>query len=108
MRFAIVVIAGILASPYLYAHDWVIALPALLMLLQGRSDASLPSNSRRRLSIGLLWLVGLSPFVCFAAQFDLSSAKSPISVVPFYMGLLMVVAALVLRSCEPESGGVTT
>ncbi len=109
-RFAVVVLAGILASPYLYAHDWVMALPALLILFQWAAARFFPRDSRRhRLPKTLLWLIGLSPFVCFAAQFDLSAAKSPIPVVPFYMGTLMVVAALVLqRSSEPEPATAST
>jgi hypothetical protein len=100
-RFAVVIVAGIMASPYLYAHDWVIALPALVILFQPRADESSQSNDRRgRLSATLLWLIALSPFVCFASQFDLSSAKSAIPLVPLYMGLLMVVAAIVETRTE--------
>jgi hypothetical protein len=105
-RFSIAILAGILASPYLYAHDWVIALPALLLLFQRQSCTPLASaDQMQRMSRGLLWMIGLSPFVCFAAQFDLSAMKSPISVVPLYMGLLIVLAFLILRRAGQSAAG---
>ena len=98
-RFAVAVLLGLLVSPYLYLHDWVFAAPALVVLFHFASDRhSRAANGRDRWGAALAWLIGLAPFVCFAAQFGIWPL-SRIQLVPWYMGLL-VGAALVLQKPE--------
>ena len=103
-RFGVVILLGILASPYLYFHDWVVALPALIVLFCAARDVIWKVDGRhKRLATALLWLVGLAPFVCFAAQFDLSYWNWRIQLVPWYMAFLTIVAVLALQNGSQET-----
>ena len=103
-RFAVAVSLGILSSPYLYPHDWVVAVPALIALFcLARELSSEPENRSRRAAVVLLWLIALAPFVVFAAQFDFMPGRSPIQLVAWYMGLLTFTAVVTLRRAG-ESG----
>jgi hypothetical protein len=94
-RFAIAILLGALTSPYLYFHDWVIAIPALSLLLT--SAEWQPADGRRSPVAFLIWLIAFSPFVFFAAQFGVWPTGSPIKIVPWYMGLLTLAAIVGLR-----------
>jgi hypothetical protein len=94
-RFAVGICLGILASPYLYGHDWVIALPALIVLF---SHADRLSSVFGRAPTILGWLIAIAPFVSFAVQFRVWPQSTRIQLLPLYMGVLSVVATLVLRS----------
>jgi len=98
-RFAIVVLLGILASPHLYFHDWVVAVPALAVLFLAATEWT-RSIGREWPDSALLWLVACSPFVCFALQFGVWPEASPIQLVPWYMGLMTVVAVVALQRVE--------
>ena len=105
-RFAIAVLLGILSSPYLYPHDWVVAVPALIVLYCLARDLSAePEKRSRRVAVVLLWLLALAPFVAFAAQFDFMPGKSPIQLVAWYMGMLTFTAVLAVRRAG-EGGSV--
>lgn len=95
-RFAIAILLGILSSPYLYLHDWVVALPAAFFLFSClRNLAVIPSNRSR---VALSWLVGIAPFVYVAAQFGIWPASSRIQLVPWYMGMVVATAILTVRN----------
>jgi hypothetical protein len=97
-RFAIAILLGILSSPYLYLHDWVVALPAgFVLFFFIRDVAVLPSN-RRGPDVALGWLIGLAPFVCVAVQFGIWPQSSPLQLVPWYMLVLVVTAILTVRN----------
>jgi hypothetical protein len=94
-RFGAAIVMGILVSPYLYLHDWVLAAPAFIALFH------FAGGLRARPGKALARLVGLSPFVCFAAQFGIWPQSSHIQLVPWYMGLLVVVAVSALeKACN--------
>jgi glycosyl transferase family 87 len=90
-RFGSAIVMGILVSPYLYLHDWVLAAPAFIALFH------FASGLRARSGKVLVWLIGLSPFVCFAAQFGIWPQSSHLQLVPWYMGLLVVLAVSALK-----------
>jgi hypothetical protein len=96
-RLALTTLLGLLASPYLYFHDWVISLPALWVLFLAVSDAP-QREAKPRL---VVLLIALSPFVCLAAQFGVWPSASPMQLAPSYMGLFAVVAIMALRRGEP-------
>lgn len=98
-RFAIVVLLGILASPHLYFHDWVVAVPALAVLFLAATEWT-RTNGRKWQDSALLWLMASSPFVCFALQFAGWPEASSIQLVPWYMGLLTTSAVVALRRVE--------
>jgi glycosyl transferase family 87 len=89
-RFGAAIVMGILVSPYLYLHDWVLAAPAFIALFH------FAGSLRARAGTALVWLIGLSPFVCFATQFGIWPQSSHIQLVPWYMGLLVVLAVSAL------------
>ena len=100
-RFALAILLGLLVSPYLYLHDWVLAAPALVALFRVVSDLPfLRTNGRTngtdRAAAAMAWLIGVAPFVCFAAQFGIWPQASRIQLVPWAMGSLVVVSVLVL------------
>ena len=67
-RFAVAICLGILASPYLYGHDWVIALPALIVLFSQAERLSSVFDRRERAPTILGWLIAIAPFVSFAGS----------------------------------------
>lgn len=103
-RFAIVVLLGILVSPHLYFHDWIVGVPALAVLLLVATEWT-RVNGRQWPGSALLWLVACSPFVAFALQFGVWPEASHIQLVPWYMGLMTAVAIVALRRVENLSAG---
>jgi hypothetical protein len=97
-RFAVAICLGILASPYLYGHDWVIALPALIVLFSQAERLSSVFDRRERAPTILGWLIAIAPFVSFAVQFGVWPQSTRIQLLPLYMGVLSGIATLVLRS----------
>ena len=97
-RFAIAILLGILSSPYLYLHDWVIALPAAFVLFAFIRDLPALPGNRHGSSVALGWLLGLAPFVCVAVQFGIWPTSSPVQLLPWYMGVLVVTAILTVRN----------
>lgn len=95
--FAVVTLLGILSSPHLYMHDWVVFVPAGVLLwswirhLPGHLDHS------PRTVLGLL---AACPFVFWFSQFVAWPPESSIQLVPWYMGF-MAIAAFV--SIQEES-----
>jgi hypothetical protein len=101
-RFALVILLGLLVSPHLYLHDCILAAPALVVLFRVVSDLPFPrtngkTNAGGRPAKAMAWLIGVAPFVCFAAQFGIWPQASRIQLVPWTMGSLVVVSVLVLR-----------
>jgi hypothetical protein len=101
-RFALAILLELLVSPYLYLHDWVLAAPALVALFRVVSDLPFLRTSGRTNGTGwpataVAWLIGVAPFVCFAAQFGIWPQASHIQLVPWAMGSLVVVSVIVLR-----------
>jgi|HubBroStandDraft_6_1064221.scaffolds.fasta_scaffold185578_2 hypothetical protein len=97
-RFAVAICLGILASPYLYGHDWVIALPALIVLFSQAERLSSVFDRRERAPTILGWLIAIAPFVSFAVQFGVWPQSTRIQLLPLYMGVLSGIATLVLQS----------
>jgi Glycosyltransferase family 87 len=97
-RFAVTICLGILASPYLYGHDWVIALPALIVLFSQAERLSSVFDRRERAPTILGWLIAIAPFVSFSVQFGVWPQSTHIQLLPSYMGVLSGIAMLVLRS----------
>jgi hypothetical protein len=102
-RFAIAIVLGLLTSPYLYFHDWVVAFPALTVLFLCATEWSRRENGCDWAVATLLWLIAFSPFVCFASQFQVWPNTTPIQLVPWYMGVLTALAVITMRKSEKNS-----
>jgi hypothetical protein len=100
-RFGVATCLGILASPYLYGHDWVIALPALIMLFSQAERLSSVFDQREPAPTILGWLIAIAPFVSFAVQFGVWPQSTRIQLLPLYMGVLSGIATLILRN-QPD------
>lgn len=99
VRFAIVILLGLLTSPYLYFHDWVVGVPALVILFLSATEWWQKDQSQRPAKI-LLWLTALSPFVCFAVQFGVWPKTTPVQLAPWYMAILTAMAVISLQRAE--------
>lgn len=97
-RWGIVICLGILTSPYLYGHDWVVALPALIVLFSLAERLSDVCGQGERAPQFLGWLLAIAPFVSFAAQFGVWPQSTRIQLLPLFMGVLTVTATLVLQA----------
>lgn len=97
-RFSISILLGLLTSPHLYFHDWVLALPALTVLFLAATKYSPAGGRRGSLARALLWLVAISPFLCFAVQFQIWPSDTAIQLVPWFMGILTTIAVIMLQS----------
>jgi hypothetical protein len=97
--FAIGIILGTLSSPHLYLHDWVVALPAMAILLCVAKEFVSRENIRqRKIATLVVWLIDLAPFLAFAVQFGLWPTQSYIQLVPWYMaGLAAIATAMTIR-----------
>jgi hypothetical protein len=98
--FAIAVLLGALSSPHLYLHDWVVALPAMGILLSGTHTC----KSRRPLR-SLMLLVGCAPFVVFVGQFNLLPTLGFIRWVPCYMAMIVLMAVRDLAQARRAPAG---
>jgi len=93
-RYAIAILFGILSSPHLYMHDWVVAMPVGFVLWCFASqELSSAESAKKLLNRALLWLLALAPAFFFAMQLFGPSAAWPIQPVPLYMSTLATVAA---------------
>lgn len=99
VRFAIVILLGLLTSPYLYFHDWVVAVPALAILFLSATQWWQKNRCERPVKI-LLWLIALSPFVCFAVQFGVWPKTTPVQLAPWYLAILTVMGVISLQRAE--------
>jgi hypothetical protein len=93
--YATAVLLGLLSSPHLYMHDWVVALPVGLVLWSFAHERYSKAGTNRYRAGALLWLLGLAPGIFFAAQF-LWSKFTPIQVVPLYMAVIVAVTVSTL------------
>jgi hypothetical protein len=93
-RYAVAILFGILSSPHLYMHDWVVAMPAgfVLWCFAGQKLSS-AEGAKKLLNRALLWLLALAPAIFFATQLIGQSVAWPIQPVPLYMGTMAAVAA---------------
>jgi hypothetical protein len=100
-RFALVVLLGILSSPHLYLHDWVVFVPAAVFLQRwARSlDWANGSGSRR----AFFWFLAGSPFVFTFSHFIGWSPGGLIQWVPWYMGAFVCVGIFLLKATESKS-----
>jgi Glycosyltransferase family 87 len=99
-RYAIVIVLGILTSPHLYFHDWVMAFPALVILYVSASLWPRLNPRRDRLVTILLWIIAMAPLVCFAVQFNVWPSGSHLQLVPWYMGMVSGIAVVCSRQVE--------
>ena len=105
VRYAIAILFGILSSPHLYMHDWVVAMPAGLVLWCFASqELSSAQSVKKLLNRALLWLLAAAPVIFFAIQLVGQFVAWPIQPVPLYMGTL---AAVAVASVGPGFGGST-
>ena len=103
IRFSISILIGLLVSPHLYFHDWVVALPALALLFISGIEWSRAKNRCDWQVATLLWLIALSPIVCFAVQFQVWPKTTPIQLAPWYMGFLTAMAVLSLWRSDKKN-----
>lgn len=101
-RLSIAVLVGLLVSPHLYFHDWVVAFPALALLFVAATEWSRQKDCYHWLTIAILWLIALSPLLCFAVQFGVWPTNTRIQLVPWYMGVLTIIAAVRLRVADKQ------
>jgi len=100
-RFGLVVLLGILSSPHLYLHDWIVFVPAAVLLERwARSLAVADCSGSRR---AFLWLLAGSPFVLTFSHFMGWSPSGLIQWVPWYMGALACVGMVLLKISEATS-----
>jgi hypothetical protein len=95
--FALVVLLGVLSSPHLYSHDWVVFVPAAVLLQRWGRSGKAPSGGRRRT---FFWLLAGSPFVFTFSHFIGWSPGGSIQWIPWYMGALAGVGILLLRAAR--------
>jgi hypothetical protein len=97
--FAIGIVLGTLSSPHLYLHDWVVAVPAMTILLcVAKEFVSSETIRHRKIATLVAWLIGLAPFVAFAVQFGLWRTPSYIQLLPWYMaGLAAMATVMTIR-----------
>lgn len=93
--FAIAILLGVLSSPHLYLHDWIVYVPAAVALQQ--LWRSLPAQSGW-LQRSFSWLLAGSPFIFVFSHFIGWSPYGLIQWVPWYMGCLAVLAVVALRT----------
>jgi hypothetical protein len=104
-RYATAVLLGLLSSPHLYLHDWVVALPMGIILWSFAREARTQDNLRSWTLSIFVWLLALSPLAFFLVFLVIQfSGWSRIQTIPVYMGLLT--AALVI-SLGKASGVLT-
>ncbi len=101
-RYAIAVLIGLLSSPHLYMHDWVVAFPAGLVLWSSGRKLYSPRSPEKSQSGALLWLLAMAPGVFFAGQFGWSKLSS-IQLAPLYVIALVTLAIAMLASRRTES-----
>jgi hypothetical protein len=96
-RYATAVLLGLLSSPHLYMHDWVVALP-MGIILWCFARAADRSGSTKSWSVPvLIWLLALAPMVFFVAQFG---GWLRIRTIPIYMATLVAMAVMTLGTPE--------
>src|ERR1035437_2842521 len=107
-RYAIAVLLGLLSSPHLYMHDWVVALPAGFVLWFFARESYSQDSPKRYCSGVLLWLLGVAPAVFFGAQFFWSKLTS-IQLVPLYVVVLVGISIATLENLRtvPQIEGET-
>ena len=93
--FALVVLLGVLSSPHLYSHDWVVLVPAAVYLQGWVRSGEAPSAGRRR---AFFWLLAGSPFVFTFSHFIGWSPGGLIQWIPWYMGAVAGIGILRLRT----------
>jgi Glycosyltransferase family 87 len=95
--FALIVLLGILSSPHLYSHDWVVLVPAAVYLQRWARSGGAPGGGLRRV---FSWLLAGSPFVFTFSHFIGWSPGGLIQWIPWYMGALAGVGIVLLRTAR--------
>jgi hypothetical protein len=99
-RFALVVLLGILSSPHLYLHDWVVFVSAAVFLQHWARSLDLANGSGPRRAF--FWFLAGSPFVFTFSNFIGWSPAGLIQWVPWYMGALACVGMCLLNTAEAK------
>ena len=94
-RYATAILLGLLSSPHLYMHDWVVALPMGIILWCFARPACRGGSSMSWSVPVLVWLLALAPIVFFIAQFG---GWLRIRTIPIYMAALLAMAVMALGS----------
>ena len=100
-RFAVAVLLGILSSPHLYMHDWIVFVPAGILMWLWVGEQRAPGDGVWR---GFRVLLAASPFVVWFGQFVLGPASGFVQVVPCWMGLLATTACVSIVRGSAVSG----
>ena len=104
-RFALVVLLGILASPHLYLHDWIVFVPAAVLLQRwARSFRVVNRDGLRR---AFFWLLAGAPFLFTFSHFIGWSPGGVIQWVPWYMGAMACVGLFMLKNEQKNRAGVS-
>jgi hypothetical protein len=99
-RFALVVLLGILSSPHLYLHDWVVFVSAAVFLQHWARSLDLANGSGPRRAF--FWFLAGSPCVFTFSHFIGWSPAGLIQWVPWYMGALACVGMCLLNAAEAK------
>jgi hypothetical protein len=94
---AIVILLGILSSPHLYIHDWVVFVPAGALFWGGCATCLGVSITLLACFLGLL---AGCPFLFWLSQFVAWPPQSSIQLVYWYMGFLAIAALVSVRSAR--------
>ncbi len=109
VRFAVILLLGLLVQPHLYLHDMVVALLPGFLLWQASGAAlaryaALPAARRLH---ALRWTLGVGPFIFFVAQFW---TPPYVALVPWYILVLVGIVLWAWNALdgEPAPGLPTT
>ena len=97
---AVAILLGILSSPHLYMHDWVVFVPGGVLLWRRMVHIPGRLNGSTRVLLGLLLA---SPFLFWFSQFLAWPPQSSIQLVPWYMGLLAMAAFVSIQGTRETS-----
>jgi hypothetical protein len=98
-RYATAVLLGLLSSPHLYMHDWVVALPMGIILWSFAREAQSPAGMGSWTRPALVWLLALSPLVFFVVFLVIQfSGWSKIQTIPIYAAILTAASVVSLGS----------
>ena len=98
--FAVAILLGILSSPHLYMHDWVVFVPGGVLLWRRMVHISGRLHGSTRVLLGLLLA---SPFLFWFSQFIAWPPQSFIQLVPWYMGWLAMAAFVSIQGARETS-----
>jgi hypothetical protein len=98
--FAVVTLLGILSSPHLYMHDWIVFVPAGVLLWSWIRHLPRHLDHSPRALLGLL---AACPFVFWFSQFVAWPPQSSIQLVPWYMGFMAIAGFVSIQRASKPS-----